>query len=158
MAALPKKKISKVRGKTRRAGSLRLTPLALAKCPKCGSLRLPHAVCESCGYYGDLKVITTLSEKKVAEFLRRQKREEAKKAKKQMAGDRKGIAKKTTPAKSAQAEAKEKPPAAQAPKPDKKEAKPTPEKKTVLEKALVEKQKSPKRGFWGLFRRRKDEQ
>lgn len=76
MAALPKKKISKVRGKTRRAGSFIALRPTLTTCAKCGAVKLAHTVCHACGFYGQRKILTTASEKKVALFLRRKAKRE----------------------------------------------------------------------------------
>ena len=54
--AVPKKKTSKRRTAQRRAHD-KLTMTALAKCPKCGELKIPHQACKTCGYYNDIKVI-----------------------------------------------------------------------------------------------------
>jgi large subunit ribosomal protein L32 len=48
--AVPKKKVSKQKRNTRRSHHA-LTPINLTSCTNCGSPRLPHSVCESCGYY-----------------------------------------------------------------------------------------------------------
>ncbi len=48
--AVPKKKVSKSKRNMRRAHDA-LTALNFSKCPNCSSPRLPHSVCESCGFY-----------------------------------------------------------------------------------------------------------
>ena len=48
--ALPKGKISKSRRDKRRA-NWKLTLPGLVECPKCHEPKLPHRVCQSCGYY-----------------------------------------------------------------------------------------------------------
>ncbi len=46
---VPTQKKSKCRKRTRRSHhSLRV--VNLAACPKCGTAKLPHASCETCGY------------------------------------------------------------------------------------------------------------
>ena len=47
---VPKMKISKSRRNMRRAHHA-LTPLNFSKCSNCSAPRLPHSVCESCGFY-----------------------------------------------------------------------------------------------------------
>jgi large subunit ribosomal protein L32 len=47
---VPKKKVSRSRRNMRRA-HLALTALNFSTCSNCSSPRLPHSVCESCGYY-----------------------------------------------------------------------------------------------------------
>lgn len=68
MAALPKKKISKVRSKTRRANQ-RATLPKLVLCAKCKTPKLPHRICPECGYYGRAKIISTKLDEKVARAL-----------------------------------------------------------------------------------------
>jgi len=77
MAALPKKKISKVRGKTRRAHWHAVMP-TLTTCAKCKTKKPAHTVCPECGYYGKAKVLNTKADKKIAQALKL----EAKKTKK----------------------------------------------------------------------------
>lgn len=48
--AVPKKKISKAIGGTRRSHNA-LTAVNLALCPNCQEPRLPHRVCPKCGWY-----------------------------------------------------------------------------------------------------------
>ena len=46
---LPVKKISKNRTRTRRSHQA-LKPVNYSICPKCNNSKLPHAVCDNCGY------------------------------------------------------------------------------------------------------------
>jgi len=55
--ALPKRKTAKARQGERRS-HLSLTPPALVNCPQCGSPRLPHHVCPTCGSYAGREVIS----------------------------------------------------------------------------------------------------
>lgn len=48
--AQPKKKLSSVRGASRRS-HYHLTAVALTRCAHCGGATLPHTVCAQCGYY-----------------------------------------------------------------------------------------------------------
>lgn len=48
--AVPKKRTSKSVRNMRRSHDA-LTPLNFSKCSNCGAPRLPHSVCESCGFY-----------------------------------------------------------------------------------------------------------
>ena len=50
MGACPKNKVSKLRGRTRRA-HIKVVPVTLAKCPHCKELKQAHRVCPACGYY-----------------------------------------------------------------------------------------------------------
>ena len=47
--AVPKRKISKARRDKRRNG--------MAKCPKCGEMKLAHRMCKACGYYNGREVV-----------------------------------------------------------------------------------------------------
>jgi len=60
MAPLPKKKHSRGR-KGAKASHHGLSPITLGECPQCHSARLPHRVCQSCGYYNGRQVIATTS-------------------------------------------------------------------------------------------------
>ena len=47
---VPKHKVSKSRSNMRRAHHA-LTAINFSKCSHCSAPRLPHSVCESCGFY-----------------------------------------------------------------------------------------------------------
>ena len=80
MAAQPKKKISHVRGKTRRAHSgIKLSNLPL--CPSCRHPKPGHIACPECGYYGKKKILNTKTDKRIAKQLRETKKAEAAKSK-----------------------------------------------------------------------------
>jgi large subunit ribosomal protein L32 len=80
MAAEPKKKISKVRSKTRRAHWHPTMP-TLNTCPKCKTKKPTHMACPECGYYGDKKVLNTKADKKIAQALKLQAKAEQDKKK-----------------------------------------------------------------------------
>lgn len=63
MGALPKKKVSKGRRDRRRSHDA-LKALHLVECPQCHTLRQPHRVCPSCGYYRGEEVVKVKEEKK----------------------------------------------------------------------------------------------
>lgn len=65
MGALPKRKTAKARQGKRRA-HLGLSPTAIEKCPQCGSPKLPHHVCPTCGSYGGREVVAVKTPKKKA--------------------------------------------------------------------------------------------
>ena len=48
--AVPKRKISKARGRKRRSHNA-IKPTQLADCPQCGTAVPTHVVCPNCGYY-----------------------------------------------------------------------------------------------------------
>ena len=49
--AVPKKKTSKSRSRSRRASAWRLDAPASSVCPQCRQAKLPHVVCPTCGWY-----------------------------------------------------------------------------------------------------------
>jgi large subunit ribosomal protein L32 len=62
--AVPKRRISKQRGRTRRA-NWKLSAPTLSECPQCHQPKLAHSVCKNCGYYnGRLAVASSDSGKK----------------------------------------------------------------------------------------------
>jgi large subunit ribosomal protein L32 len=54
--AVPKRKWSKARSRRSRSNYKIKLP-ALSKCPQCHSLKMPHHVCKTCGYYKGRQVI-----------------------------------------------------------------------------------------------------
>ncbi|MDR1362146.1 MAG: 50S ribosomal protein L32 [Holosporaceae bacterium] len=54
--AVPKKKISKSRRDMRRS-HLALVAVNFVPCPNCGSEKLPHHVCASCGMYNGRRIL-----------------------------------------------------------------------------------------------------
>jgi len=50
--AVPKKKTSKAKSRSRRASNWRLSAPARSLCPHCREAKLPHVVCSNCGWYG----------------------------------------------------------------------------------------------------------
>ena len=59
--AVPKGKISKARGRKRRA-NWKLSAPTIVKCPRCQKMMLAHHVCKNCGYYGGNQIINTEEE------------------------------------------------------------------------------------------------
>jgi large subunit ribosomal protein L32 len=55
--AVPKRKVSKARRDKRRSSHWKLKTPGLVACPKCGTLRMPHRACKSCGTYNGREVI-----------------------------------------------------------------------------------------------------
>lgn len=49
--AVPKKKTSKAKGRSRRASNWVLRPPSRSVCPHCHQGKVPHVVCPSCGWY-----------------------------------------------------------------------------------------------------------
>jgi large subunit ribosomal protein L32 len=54
---VPKRKMSKMRLRTRKAAN-RWHAAELAKCGQCGSSTISHTACKSCGYYKGRQVLT----------------------------------------------------------------------------------------------------
>ena len=54
--ANPKRRHSKARRDKRRAHDALRRP-GTATCSNCGAIKLPHRVCQECGYYRDRQVI-----------------------------------------------------------------------------------------------------
>lgn len=63
--ALPKGKVSKARGRKRRA-NWKLTAPAVVECPQCHEKKLSHRVCKNCGYYNGVQVIDMTEKKEKA--------------------------------------------------------------------------------------------
>lgn len=55
--AVPKKKVSRRRGRNRRAGSFKLTLPGMMECPQCHKMKLAHRVCKNCGYYDGKQIV-----------------------------------------------------------------------------------------------------
>ncbi|MDA8288243.1 MAG: 50S ribosomal protein L32 [Actinomycetota bacterium] len=49
--AVPKKKTSKAKSRSRRASAWSLALPAQSRCPQCREAKLPHVVCPNCGWY-----------------------------------------------------------------------------------------------------------
>lgn len=49
--AVPKKKTSKSKSRSRRSSAWTLKEPSRSVCPRCGASKLPHVVCGTCGWY-----------------------------------------------------------------------------------------------------------
>ena len=57
--AVPKHKTAKCKSRMRKAnGYYNMEAPNLSVCPNCGAKKLPHRVCDSCGYYKGKQIIT----------------------------------------------------------------------------------------------------
>lgn len=54
--AVPRSRMSNARKNSKRAHHAK-KPKNCASCSNCGSMRLPHHVCPSCGYYNNRSVL-----------------------------------------------------------------------------------------------------
>ncbi len=59
--AVPRNRHSNARKNTKRAHHAK-TPKNTAACPNCKEARLPHTLCQACGYYGGRAVVTQAAE------------------------------------------------------------------------------------------------
>ena len=60
--AVPKQKKSRAKRDSRRSQHDKMTAPAVAYCSRCGAAKLPHRVCETCGFYGGRQVIQVAQE------------------------------------------------------------------------------------------------
>lgn len=65
MAPLPKKRLSRQRGRNRLSGQIKQisTKINLTSCPNCHRTINAHLVCRYCGYYKGKKIITVSTSK-----------------------------------------------------------------------------------------------
>lgn len=57
LMAVPKKKTSKMKTRSRRASAWKLESSARSNCPRCRAAKLPHRVCGNCGWYNGRQAI-----------------------------------------------------------------------------------------------------
>ena len=55
--ALPKRRISKTRGRKRRTHQA-LTRPGSTPCPRCDTAKEPHRICPTCGFYAGREIIS----------------------------------------------------------------------------------------------------
>ena len=55
--AVPKKKMSKAKSRSRRSSAWRVQASARSTCPRCSAVKRPHRVCGNCGFYGGRQAI-----------------------------------------------------------------------------------------------------
>ncbi|MFZ5596204.1 MAG: 50S ribosomal protein L32 [Bacillota bacterium] len=58
---VPKRRLSKQRGRQRRAANVNLEVPNLVECPQCHELVVSHTVCPTCGYYKNREVVAVKS-------------------------------------------------------------------------------------------------
>jgi large subunit ribosomal protein L32 len=49
--AVPKRKPSKAKSRTRKSINMRITVPSLSECRTCGNKVVPHRICPKCGFY-----------------------------------------------------------------------------------------------------------
>lgn len=54
--AVPRNRLSNARKNSKRAHHAK-KPKNVSACPRCGSMKLSHVICQSCGAYGDRIVL-----------------------------------------------------------------------------------------------------
>lgn len=54
---VPKRKTSKTR-RDKRRNHQRLALPGMSVCPQCSTVKLPHRICPSCGFYRDREIIS----------------------------------------------------------------------------------------------------
>jgi large subunit ribosomal protein L32 len=55
--AVPKKKTSKMKSRSRRAANWKLAAPPRSICPRCSAAKTPHTVCLTCGWYHNRQAI-----------------------------------------------------------------------------------------------------
>jgi large subunit ribosomal protein L32 len=55
--AVPKKKTSKSKTRSRRAAAWKLERAPRSTCPRCAAAKLPHRVCGNCGWYAGRQAV-----------------------------------------------------------------------------------------------------
>lgn len=55
--AVPKRKTSKAKGRSRQASAWRIEEPARSICPQCHQVKQPHIVCANCGWYAGRQAI-----------------------------------------------------------------------------------------------------
>ncbi len=55
--AVPKKKTSKAKSRSRRASNWPLVAPPRSLCPQCRQAKLPHVVCPNCGWYHNRQAV-----------------------------------------------------------------------------------------------------
>lgn len=61
--AVPKRKTSKQR-KHNRAANWKVAATTLVECPQCHEFKVPHRVCDACGFYDGKQVVEVTAESK----------------------------------------------------------------------------------------------
>ena len=97
--AVPARKVSKTRGRTRRA-HMALTAKATTKCPKCGAVIKSHRACKECGYYKNTDVLNSTKEENVSKAEVKKETKKETKAKETKKTEKKEVKKETKKAKS----------------------------------------------------------
>ncbi len=57
--AVPKRRQSKSKTRTRKSHNMKANVPGVIECPQCGEYKLPHRVCQNCGYYKDREIVST---------------------------------------------------------------------------------------------------
>jgi large subunit ribosomal protein L32 len=54
---VPKRKTPKSATRSRKSANMKLAEPARSTCPRCGSVKRPHVVCGTCGWYGGRQAV-----------------------------------------------------------------------------------------------------
>ena len=60
--AVPKKRKSKAKTRSRRAANKNLTKPDFQRCPNCFAPKVPHRVCGDCGFYNGEQILDVIEE------------------------------------------------------------------------------------------------
>lgn len=56
---VPKHKTAKTKSRMRKAnGYYKMDTPAMSTCPNCNAMKVPHRVCDTCGFYNGKQIIT----------------------------------------------------------------------------------------------------
>lgn len=55
--AVPKRKLSRSRTRRRRASNWQVSAPGRSTCPQCQTVKRPHVVCPTCGWYGGRQAV-----------------------------------------------------------------------------------------------------
>ena len=55
--AVPKKKTSKAKGRSRKAAAWTLGRASRSSCPRCSAIKRPHRICGNCGWYAGRQAV-----------------------------------------------------------------------------------------------------
>jgi len=63
----PKRRHTRMRSRMREAANWKIFPQNSSNCPQCGNSKLPHRICNSCGFYNGELIIAKKEKNKPTE-------------------------------------------------------------------------------------------